>query len=159
MRVFLAGGVPEAMLHLRRLGLLDTAVLTVTGLTLGENLDAWETSERRAHFRRRLQELDGVEPDDVIMSPEQARARGLTGTLIFPTGNLAPEGSVVKATAIDPRALGAGWRLSVCAGPARVFTSERAAIPRSKRGGSRPVTSWCWPASARWARAWRRPTR
>src|SRR5207247_11253584 len=35
VRVFLAGGVPEVMLHLRRLGLLDLSVLTVTGQTLG----------------------------------------------------------------------------------------------------------------------------
>ena len=54
VRVFLAGGVPEVMLHLRRLGLLDTDVLTVTGKTLGENLDWWETSERRARFRELL---------------------------------------------------------------------------------------------------------
>ncbi len=42
VRVFLAGGVPEVMLHLRRLGLLDATVMTVTGKTLGENLDWWE---------------------------------------------------------------------------------------------------------------------
>ena len=54
VRVFLAGGVPEVMLHLRRLGLLDTDALTVTGKTLGENLDWWETSERRRRFRELL---------------------------------------------------------------------------------------------------------
>src|SRR5438874_489702 len=101
VRVFLAGGVPEVMLHLRRLGLLHTDVLTVAGKTLGENLDWWEKSERRVRFRELLQQLDGVEADEVIFSPEQARTRGLTSTLVFPRGNLAPEGSVCKATAID----------------------------------------------------------
>ena len=133
VRVFLAGGVPEVMLHLRRLGLLDTDVLTVTGRTLGENLDWWETSERRTRFRLLLRELDGVDADDVILPPEKARAGGLTNTLIFPRGNLAPEGSVVKATAIDPTVVGAdGIYLKV--GPARVFVSEKSAIEAIKQG-------------------------
>ena len=102
VRVFLAGGVPEVMLHLRRLGLLNTEVLTASGETLGVNLDAWENSERRRRFRELLQKLDGVDPDEVILSPTKARERGLTGTLIFPRGNLVPEGAVVKSTAIDP---------------------------------------------------------
>ena len=133
VRVFLAGGVPEVMLHLRRLGLLDLSVLTVTGKTLGENLDAWETSERRGRFRVLLRTLDGVEADDVIMSPEQARARGLTSTMIFPRGNLAPEGSVVKATSIDPSVIDADgvYRKE---GPARVFVSEKAAMAAIKQG-------------------------
>jgi putative YjhG/YagF family dehydratase len=50
IRAFLAGGVPEVMLHLRALGLLDLSALTVTGKTVGENLDAWKKSERRARF-------------------------------------------------------------------------------------------------------------
>jgi putative YjhG/YagF family dehydratase len=133
VRVFLAGGVPEVMLHLRRLGLLDLKVLTVTGKTLGENLDWWETSERRTRFRQILREQDGVDADEVILPPEQARARGLTNTLIFPRGNLAPEGSVVKATAIDPSVVGTdGIYLKV--GPARVFVSEKAAIEAIKHG-------------------------
>ncbi|HTB62133.1 MAG TPA: dihydroxy-acid dehydratase, partial [Opitutales bacterium] len=51
VRVFLAGCVPEVMLHLRQLGLLDLKALTVTGKPLGENLDEWEDSERRRRFR------------------------------------------------------------------------------------------------------------
>ncbi len=47
VQVFLAGGVPEVMLHLRQAGLLDTSVKTVTGETLDANLDWWEQSERR----------------------------------------------------------------------------------------------------------------
>ena len=131
--VFLAGGVPEVMLHLRDLGLLDCTVRTVTGQTLGENLDAWASSERRTRFRALLQELDGVDADDVILPPARAKERGLTGTVVFPVGNLAPQGSVVKATAIDPAAVDTDgvYRKT---GPARVFTSEGAAIA-AIRGG------------------------
>jgi putative YjhG/YagF family dehydratase len=133
VRVFLAGGVPEVMLHMRRLGLLHTDVLTVSGRTLGENLDWWEKSERRTQFRKLLQELDGVDPDEVIFPPESARQRGLTGTLVFPRGNLAPEGSVVKATAIDPSVVDADgvYRKE---GPAKVFVSEAAAMAAIKTG-------------------------
>ncbi|HYR57900.1 MAG TPA: dihydroxy-acid dehydratase, partial [Chthoniobacteraceae bacterium] len=133
IRVFLAGGVPEVMLHLRALGLLETGALTATGATLGENLDAWEKSERRARFRELLRERDGVEPDDVIMPPALARERGLTGTLVFPLGNLAPQGSVIKATAIDPSIVGANGVLRF-EGSARVFTSEAAAIAALREG-------------------------
>src|SRR5262245_18765438 len=86
VRVFLAGGVPEVMLHLRRLGLLALDALTVTGATLGEVLDWWELSPRRQALRRVLREKDDVDPDHVIMGPEQARARGLTSTVTFPRG-------------------------------------------------------------------------
>jgi len=148
VRVFLAGGVPEVMLHLRGLGLLDTTVATVEGKTLGEVLDAWQGSERRERFRALLKELDGVDPDDVILPPEKARAAGLTSTMMFPRGNLAPEGSVVKATAIDPSVVDADgvYRKE---GPARVFTSERAAIRAIKEGGIRAgdivVLTGCGP--------------
>jgi len=136
VRVFLAGGVPEVMLHLRRLGLLDTEVLTASGQTVGENLDAWENSERRRRFRELLQQLDGVDPDDVILSPAKARARGLTGTLVFPRGNLVPEGAVVKSTAIDPEVVDEDgvYRKE---GPARVFVNERDAIQAIKSGAIR----------------------
>ena len=132
VRAFLAGGVPEVMLHLRRLGLLETGVLTVAGVTLNEVLDQWEGSERRTRFRQILREQDGVEPDDVIMSPEQAKARGLTSTMCFPRGNLAPEGAVIKSTAIDASVVDADgvYRKE---GPARIFTSERTAIAAIKQ--------------------------
>jgi len=80
-----------------------------------------------------LQELDGIAPDEVILPPDRARERGLTGTLVFPRGNLAPEGSVVKATAIDPSVVGADgvYRNE---GPARVFVSEKAAMAAIKDG-------------------------
>ncbi len=133
VRVFLAGGVPEVMLHLRRLGLLALDALTVTGRTLGAVLDEWETSERRLRFRAILKEQDGVDPDDVILPPDAARARGLTSTVTFPRGNVAPEGSVVKSTAIDPSVLDAQGVLRR-EGPARVFTSEHEAIAAIKKG-------------------------
>ena len=133
VRVFLAGGVPEVMLHLRELGLLDLAVRTVAGLPLGEVLLAWECSERRTRFRAVLKELDGVDPDDVILPPSRARERGLQSTTTFPRGNLAPEGSVIKSTAIDPSVVDADgvYRLE---GPARVYTAERSAMAALKEG-------------------------
>jgi putative YjhG/YagF family dehydratase len=137
VRVFLAGGVPEVMLHLRRLGLLEADALTVTGRTLGENLDWWEGSERRLRFREVLRTEDGVDPDDVILPPPLARERGLAGTLAFPRGNLAPEGSVVKAAAIDPSRVDADG-VYLLEGPARVFVSEREAIAAVKEGRVRP---------------------
>jgi putative YjhG/YagF family dehydratase len=134
VRVFLAGGVPEVMLHLRHLGLLDEACLTVTGEPLTGVLDWWEKSVRRRRLREILVAKDGVNPDDVIMSPERARERGLTSTVTFPRGNLAPDGSVIKSTAIDPSVVDAdGVYRKV--GPARVFTTERAAISAIKSRG------------------------
>ena len=138
VQVFLAGGVPEVMLHLRRMGLLHGEVLTVTGDTLDATLDWWETSERRRVSRARLAAEAGVDPDVVIMEPDAARRAGLTGTVVFPVGNLAPEGSVVKATAIDPSVVDEDqvFRLR---GPARVFTDEHEAILAVKGGTARPV--------------------
>lgn len=137
VQVFLAGGVPEVMLHLRALGLLDLDVLTVTGRTLGENLHWWETSERRQRLRAKLRELDGIDPDEVILGRERARERGLTGTVTFLKGNLAPEGALVKSTAIAPERIDADG-LFLHEGPARVFTSEEAAIAAIKGGVLQP---------------------
>ena len=133
IQVFLAGAVPEVMLHLRRAGLLDTRALTASGVTLGEQLDAWEGSERRTRLRESLRVRDGVDPDDVIMAPESAGKRGLKSTFCVPTGNLAPEGSVIKSTAIDSTVLDADgvYRFT---GPAKVFVSEPAAIAAIKAG-------------------------
>jgi putative YjhG/YagF family dehydratase len=137
VQVFLAGGVPEVMLHLRRAGLLETGVLTVSGEKLDAVLDWWEQSERRSELRRVLRENDGIDPGDVIMDPDGARRRGLTSTVTFPTGNLAPGGSVIKSTAIDPAVRDANgiYRKT---GPARVFRTEKAAIAAIKDGVIRP---------------------
>jgi xylonate dehydratase len=133
-QVFLAGGVPEAMLHLRKAGLLDLSVLTVSGHTLGESLDWWEGSERRRLLREQLLSRDGVNPDDVIMSIDSAQARGMTATVCFPSGNLAPGGAVIKSTSIDPTVVDADnvYRKT---GPARVFHSEPDAIRAIKSHG------------------------
>jgi xylonate dehydratase len=133
VQVFLAGGVPEVMLELRSAGLLDTTVKTVSGETLDASLDWWEQSERRVALRRRLQEQDGIDPHDVIMGRERARSRGLTSTTCFPVGNLAPEGSVIKSTAIDPSLINERNVYRHC-GPARVFVTEEAAIRAIKAG-------------------------
>jgi xylonate dehydratase len=135
IRAFLAGGVPEVMLHLRTLNLLNLEVLTASGQTLGRMLEWWETSERRRRLRSRLMEEDGIDPNDVVMDPTSARKRGLTSTVTFPKGNLAPDGSVIKSTAIDPSVVGPDgiYRKT---GPARVFTREREAIAAIKSHGS-----------------------
>jgi len=138
VQVFLAGGVPEVMRHLADLGLLRLEALTVNGCTLGESLEAWAHGERRRRLRARLEALDGVHPDDVIMNPERARQRGLTSTVTFLTGNLAPQGAIIKSTALDPSVVDAdGVYRHV--GPARLFTSESAAIAAVKGTSDRPV--------------------
>jgi len=131
VRVFLAGGAPEVMLHLRDLGLLHLEALSVSGQRLGDVLDWWETSQRRAEFKEILREQEGVDADDVIMSPARAAARGLNPTTTFPVGNIAPDGSVIKSTAIDPSRLDADGVFHQI-GPARVFTSEEEAIAAIK---------------------------
>jgi putative YjhG/YagF family dehydratase len=133
VQVFLPGGVPEVMLHLRRAGLLDTTAKTVSGRTLGVSLDWWEQSERRRNLRRSLKEQDDIDPDVVVMTPDHARSRGLTSTICFPMGNLAPEGSVIKSTAIDPSLIDAN-NVYRHLGPARVFVTEEAAIKAIKSG-------------------------
>jgi len=133
VQVFQAGAVPEVMLHLRRAGLLNTSVLTADGMSLDERLNAWEESERRKVLRARLTEKDGVNPDDVILIPDAAKQRGMTSTVCFPHGNLAPEGSVIKSTAIDPTVVGSDGVYRIT-GPAKVFLSEPDAIAAIKSG-------------------------
>jgi putative YjhG/YagF family dehydratase len=137
-QVFMAGGVPEVMLHLRRMGLLNTRVLTATGDTLDATLDWWESSERRQAARARLASAAAIDPDQVIMAPDAARRAGLTSTVVFPLGNIAPRGSVIKATAIDSSVID-GDGVYRHRGPARVFTDERDAIQAVKGTSARPV--------------------
>ena len=148
VRVFLAGGVPEVMLHLRELNLIDTSQRSVTGRTIDQELNDWEESERRHRFREILKKKDGVDPDDVILSPERARERGLTSTVMFPSGNLAPEGAVIKSTAIDPSLVDEDG-VYAHEGPAKVFTSEHAAIAAIKQNeieaGDVLVVTGCGP--------------
>lgn len=151
VQVFLAGGVPEVMLHLRRAGLLNTKAITAAGLSLGECLDWWEQSERRRKMKENLRERDGIDADAVIMTPDLARERGLTSTVCFPAGNLAPDGSVVKSTAIDP-GLVSEEGIFYHRGPARVFTLESDAIAAIKQGqiaaGDVMVLVCCGPRGA-----------
>jgi putative YjhG/YagF family dehydratase len=150
VKVFLAGGVPEVLLQLRSLSLFDERCLTVAGVSWDELLDWWEKSERRQRVRAIL-EQDGVNPDDVIMSPGRALARGLCSTVTFPTGNLAPQGSVIKSAAIHDSVVGADgvFRLT---GPARVFVTEKSAIGAVKNGdikaGDVIVLICCGPAGS-----------
>jgi len=137
-QVFMAGGVPEVMLHLRRMGLLNGKALTATGDTIDTTLDWWEQSERRGAARARLSAAAAIDPDAVIMSPDAARTAGLTSTVVFPMGNLAPQGSVIKSTALDPSVIDADG-VYRHRGPARVFTDERDAIRAVKGEGARPV--------------------
>lgn len=151
VRAFLAGGVPEVMLRLRETDLLDLSALTATGAPLGPMLERWEASERRKIFRDRLRSLDGVDPDDVILAPAEAARRGMTSTMTFCRGNLAPEGAVVKSTAIDASVIGEDgvYRKQ---GPAKVFTREASAIAAIKNGSVRPgdimVLICCGPAGS-----------
>jgi putative YjhG/YagF family dehydratase len=138
VQVFMAGGVPEVMLHLRRMGLLDVDVLTAPGETLDATLDWWEQSDRRREARARLASGASVMPDDVIKDPDSARRAGFTSTVVFPVGNLAPEGSVIKSTAIDASVVDAD-QVYRHVGPARVFADEREAIKAVKGLTERPI--------------------
>ncbi len=148
VRMYLAGGVPEVMLHLRNMGVLNGDCLTVTGKTINENLDEWESSERRKMLKEVLHNKDGVDPNDVISSPDHARDKGLTSTVCFPIGNLAPEGSVIKATALDPSVLDSDGVL-FRRGPAKVYSREADAISAIKSNDIAPgdvmVLTCCGP--------------
>ena len=98
----LAGGVPEVMLHLRDLDLLDLDADDRPAVHLGDVLDWWAASRSPQAPCAIACDTRGVAPDEVIMSPSQAAARGLTSTVAFVRGNLAPDGAMVKSTAIDP---------------------------------------------------------
>ncbi len=148
VRVFLAGGVPEVMLHLRELGLLDLSVRTVSGQRLESVLTAWESGERRRRFRDLLFEKDGVNPDEVILRPAAAAAAGMGSTVTFLTGNVCPEGAIIKSAAIDPQVVDAD-RVYRFEGPVRFFTSEKQAMAAIKDGSIRAgqvmVLAGCGP--------------
>lgn len=138
VRVFLAGAVPEVQLHLREAGLLDETVITASTQPLGKLLDAWQKSERRKRLQERLYQCDGVAAEDVIFSPTRAREKGLTSTMTFPRGNLAPEGSVIKSTSIDPSVVDADGVYRKLMN-AKVFTTEKAVIAAIKGQGGKKI--------------------
>lgn len=108
-----AGGVPMVQWMMR--DYLDLDVMTVTGKTLGENL---ESMRQENFFDRNMGYLHnyGLAREDVLIPMEQVNEKGSVAVL---KGNLAPEGAVVKYAAISE-----DMRFHV--GPARVFDSEEA---------------------------------
>lgn len=138
VRLFMAGGVPEVMWHLRELGIAKCDAKTVTGQTWHEILDQWHGSDRRSAIREALVRQDGIDPVDVILPPSKAKAMGLTSTVCFPIGNICPDGSVIKSTAIDPTVIDEDgvYRKT---GPARVFTSEKEAVAAAKGKHEKPL--------------------
>ena len=138
VQVFLAGGVQEVMLHLREMGVLDLSCLTVTGKNIDQNLDDWQKSERRTRFKEILYTKDGVDPEDVIMSPDKAFEKGIARTLAFLSGNLAPQGAIVKSTSISPNLYSSSGNY-YHEGRARVFYDESSAIAAVKSTGDQRV--------------------
>jgi putative YjhG/YagF family dehydratase len=138
VQVFMAGGVSEVMLSLCEMGLLNLDVMTVTGEKLSAVLDWWQQSERRQAVRDRLKQAGHIDYDHVIMNVDKARQAGLTSTMVFPVGNIAPQGSVLKATAMDPAVVDEN-EVYYHRGPARVFTSERDAMKAIKGLSDNPV--------------------
>ena len=138
VQVFLAGGVQEVMLHLREMGVLDLSCLTVTGKNIDQNLDDWQKSERRTRFKEILYTKDGVDPEDVIMSPDKASEKGIARTLAFLSGNLAPQGAIVKSTSISPNLYSSSGNY-YHEGRARVFYDESSAIAAVKSTGDQRV--------------------
>jgi dihydroxy-acid dehydratase len=112
-----AGGVPAVMLELRDMLHLD--VLTVTGKTLGENLD--EIAASPAYLAERLGYLKNVkvEPEEVIRP--RSEPFGTDGGVAILYGNLAPAGAMIKTFSVPPE-------MHVHTGPARVFDFEDEAV-------------------------------
>ena len=120
-----AGGVPAVQWLLKEY--LDLDVMTVTGKTLGENL---EEIRQSGFFERNEGYLHnyGLAKEDVIFPPEKAEE---TGSVAILKGNLAPEGAVIKysACAVNMRSL---------RGTARVYDSEEDAHGAVVRGDINP---------------------
>ena len=112
-----AGGVPALMLELRDMLHLDC--LTVTGKTLGENLEEVERS--KFFMRERLGYLKNFRIDrDEIIRPRDDPF-GTDGGVAILRGNIAPEGAMVKTFSVPKE-------MHVHTGPARVFEDEPDAI-------------------------------
>jgi len=111
-----AGGVPALMLELRDMLHLDC--LTVTGKTLGENLEEIEHSR---FFAERLGYLNNVKVSRREILRPRSDPFGPDGGVAVLRGNLAPGGAVIKAFAVPKE-------MHVHVGPARVFDTEAAAL-------------------------------
>jgi dihydroxy-acid dehydratase len=111
-----AGGVPAVMLELRDMLHLDC--LTVTGKTLGENLQEIEHSR---FFAERIGYLHNVKvPRREVLRP-RSDPFGPDGGIAVLRGNLAPEGSVIKSFSVPKE-------MHIHMGPARVFDFEDTAL-------------------------------
>ena len=110
-----AGAVPRVQIELR--DMLDLSVMTVTGKTLGDNL---EQLEKEGFFRRGEGYLANyhLKREDVIHSVKNSQGYGSIAVL---KGNIAPEGAVIKYSAVAPD-------MQKHIGPARVFNREEEAL-------------------------------
>ena len=123
---YYAGGVPKVMLELKDLLHLDC--LTVTGKTLGENLDEIQHSfffEERLGYLRNY----GIPPTEIIRP--RAEPFGSAGGVAILRGNIAPEGAMIKAFSVPKE-------MHVHTGPARVFDDEKACLDALRRTAIKP---------------------
>ena len=113
-----AGGIPRIMKELSDNGLIDTSLITVTGRTIGENLDALMKS---GFFRRSGEFMHNMnlKPEDII-KPFDAPADKDSGLTIL-KGNIAEKGAVIKHYAVDKS-------MYHFTGRARVFETEESAV-------------------------------
>ncbi len=123
--VWYAGGVPRVQMELKEM--LDLNVMTVTGKTLGENLSA---VEKEGFFDRGEGYLANyhLRPEEVIRRAGDSKGYGSIAVL---KGNIAPEGAVVKFSAVQPDML-------THTGKARVFNREEEAHEAILKGKIEP---------------------
>ena len=123
--VWYAGGIPGVQLALK--DLLDLDVMTVTGKTLGQNL---EDIQNEGFFERGAGYLANfhLKPQDVIRPIDRPKGFGSIAVL---KGNIAPEGAVVKFSAVAKDML-------THTGPARVFDQEEKALEAILKGEIAP---------------------
>ena len=165
VRVFLAGGVPEVMLHLRELGLLELDALTVTRRNARQRSSTGGRSPNAARgFATCSQERDGIDPGRRHHeSPDAARKRGLTSDGHLPARQPRPGGLGHQIAPPSTRSVVDADGVYRKIGPAKVFTTEKAAIAAIKDEGTSTwsagdVLVLCLPR-ADGQRAWRRFTR
>jgi len=144
------------MLHLRRAGLLALDALTASGAPLGEMLDWWEHSSA-APLRALLRDRGRRGPRRCHPGPDSARRRGLTSHRHLPQGQPGPRRRGRQEHAIDPSLLDSAgvYRHT---GPARVFTTEPAAIAAIKDGRIQPGDVLVLIGRGPLGAAWKRPT-
>ena len=130
------------MLHLRRLGAARHRALTVSGQTLESSSTRGNSPNAARRCARVLRERDGIDPDDVIMVAGGRASARSDADGVFPDGNLAPEGAVIKSTAIDPKAWSAPTA-STARGPGEGVPHRTAAIAAIKSDAFTPAMCSC----------------